>query len=167
MLNQKVKILIVEDDPDMAELICDLVEAEGWIPVTAPSAEAAQERLQQGAVQSGRSQSAGPLGPSLRAAAEGADRCRHRHGDCSRKRDPTATIRQQRFGSVNGPLILRSGARSALPIRRKRSPQRSSLCSKSSRKHRTPLSVGPRFWTGWEPTPTVLSIVMSMSWCSG
>jgi two-component system phosphate regulon response regulator OmpR len=51
MLNQKVKILIVEDDPDMAELICDLVEAEGWIPVTAPSAEAAQERLQQGAVQ--------------------------------------------------------------------------------------------------------------------
>lgn len=45
MLNQKVKILIVEDDPDMAELICDLVEAEGWIPVTAPSAEAAQERL--------------------------------------------------------------------------------------------------------------------------
>ena len=51
MLNQKVKILIVEDDPDMAELICDLVEAEGWIPVTAPSAEAAQERLQHEAVQ--------------------------------------------------------------------------------------------------------------------
>jgi two-component system phosphate regulon response regulator OmpR len=45
VLNQKVKILIVEDDPDMAELICDLVEAEGWIPVTAPSAEAAQDRL--------------------------------------------------------------------------------------------------------------------------
>ncbi|MBP2547924.1 two-component system phosphate regulon response regulator OmpR [Neorhizobium galegae] len=51
MLNQKVKILIVEDDPDMAELICDLVEAEGWIPLTAPSAEAAQERLQHEAVQ--------------------------------------------------------------------------------------------------------------------
>ncbi|MDQ0419669.1 two-component system phosphate regulon response regulator OmpR [Peteryoungia aggregata LMG 23059] len=51
MLNQKVKILIVEDDPDMAELICDLVEAEGWIPVTAPSAEAAQERLQHETVQ--------------------------------------------------------------------------------------------------------------------
>jgi two-component system phosphate regulon response regulator OmpR len=50
-LNQKVKILIVEDDPDMAELICDLVEAEGWIPVTAPSAEAAQERLQHETVQ--------------------------------------------------------------------------------------------------------------------
>ncbi len=51
MLNQKVKILIVEDDPDMAELICDLVEAEGWIPVTAPSAEVAQERLQHETVQ--------------------------------------------------------------------------------------------------------------------
>ncbi len=51
MLNPKVKILIVEDDPDMAELICDLVEAEGWIPVTAPSAEAAQERLQHETVQ--------------------------------------------------------------------------------------------------------------------
>lgn len=51
MLNQKVKILIVEDDPDMAELICDLIEAEGWIPLTAPSAEAAQERLQQETVQ--------------------------------------------------------------------------------------------------------------------
>jgi len=51
VLNQKVKILIVEDDPDMAELICDLVEAEGWIPVTAPSAEVAQERLQHETVQ--------------------------------------------------------------------------------------------------------------------
>lgn len=51
MLNQTVKILIVEDDPDMAELICDLVEAEGWTPVTAPSAEAAQERLQRETVQ--------------------------------------------------------------------------------------------------------------------
>jgi two-component system phosphate regulon response regulator OmpR len=50
-LNQKVKILIVEDDPDMAELICDLVEAEGWIPITAPSAEIAQERLQHETVQ--------------------------------------------------------------------------------------------------------------------
>ncbi|WP_337271054.1 response regulator transcription factor [Oryzifoliimicrobium ureilyticus] len=51
MLSQKIKILIVEDDPDMAELICDLVEAEGWVPVTAPSAEAAQERLQNETVQ--------------------------------------------------------------------------------------------------------------------
>jgi len=51
LLNQKVKILIVEDDPDMAELICDLVEAEGWIPITAPSAEIAQERLQHETVQ--------------------------------------------------------------------------------------------------------------------
>jgi DNA-binding response OmpR family regulator len=51
VLNQKVKILIVEDDPDMAELICDLVEAEGWTPVTAPSAEAAQDRLQRETVQ--------------------------------------------------------------------------------------------------------------------
>ncbi|RKE86060.1 response regulator transcription factor [Rhizobium sp. AG855] len=51
MLNQKVKILIVEDDPDMAELICDLIEAEGWIPVTAVSAESAQERLQHETVQ--------------------------------------------------------------------------------------------------------------------
>ncbi|THV23348.1 response regulator transcription factor [Peteryoungia ipomoeae] len=51
MLNQSVKILIVEDDPDMAELICDLVEAEGWTPVTAPSAEAAQTLLQRETVQ--------------------------------------------------------------------------------------------------------------------
>lgn len=41
MLNERIRILIVEDDPDMAELISDLVEAEGWVPVTAPSAEAA------------------------------------------------------------------------------------------------------------------------------
>ncbi len=39
MLNERVRILIVEDDPDMAELISDLVEAEGWTPLTAPSAE--------------------------------------------------------------------------------------------------------------------------------
>ncbi len=51
MLTQKVKILIVEDDPDMAELICDLVEAEGWMAVTAPSAEAAQDMLQRETVQ--------------------------------------------------------------------------------------------------------------------
>jgi two-component system phosphate regulon response regulator OmpR len=38
---EKVKILIVEDDPDMAELISDLVEAEGWSPATAASAEEA------------------------------------------------------------------------------------------------------------------------------
>lgn len=41
MLNERIRILIVEDDPDMAELISDLVEAEGWIPLTAPSAEEA------------------------------------------------------------------------------------------------------------------------------
>ncbi|XHE12548.1 response regulator transcription factor [Agrobacterium deltaense] len=41
MLNQKVRILIVEDDPDMAELISDLVEAEGWLPTCARSAEEA------------------------------------------------------------------------------------------------------------------------------
>lgn len=39
MLNERIRILIVEDDPDMAELISDLVEAEGWIPLTARSAE--------------------------------------------------------------------------------------------------------------------------------
>lgn len=45
MLNQKVRILIVEDDPDMAELISDLVEAEGWVPTCARSAEEADEIL--------------------------------------------------------------------------------------------------------------------------
>lgn len=42
MQTQKVRILIVEDDPDMAELIADLVEAEGWTPVCAASAEDAR-----------------------------------------------------------------------------------------------------------------------------
>jgi DNA-binding response OmpR family regulator len=46
VLNQKVRILIVEDDPDMAELISDLVEAEGWIPLSAASAEEAAELLE-------------------------------------------------------------------------------------------------------------------------
>lgn len=41
MLNERVRILIVEDDPDMAELISDLMEAEGWLPMTASSAEEA------------------------------------------------------------------------------------------------------------------------------
>ncbi|CAN7703601.1 MULTISPECIES: response regulator [Neorhizobium] len=41
MLNERITILIVEDDPDMAELISDLVEAEGWTPLTARSAEEA------------------------------------------------------------------------------------------------------------------------------
>jgi two-component system phosphate regulon response regulator OmpR len=45
VLNQKVRILIVEDDPDMAELISDLVEAEGWLPTCARSAEEADEIL--------------------------------------------------------------------------------------------------------------------------
>ena len=45
MLAQKVRILVVEDDPDMAELICDLLEAEGWEPAHAASAEAAAEVL--------------------------------------------------------------------------------------------------------------------------
>ena len=42
MQTQKVRILIVEDDPDMAELIADLVEAEGRTPVCAASAEDAR-----------------------------------------------------------------------------------------------------------------------------
>ena len=37
----QVKILIVEDDPDMAEMLFDLVEAEGWTPFVAGSAEEA------------------------------------------------------------------------------------------------------------------------------
>ncbi|SEM34816.1 response regulator transcription factor [Xaviernesmea oryzae] len=37
----QVKILIVEDDPDMAEMLFDLVEAEGWTPFVARSAEEA------------------------------------------------------------------------------------------------------------------------------
>ena len=41
MLNEGIDILIVEDDPDMAELISDLVEAEGWRPLAARSAEEA------------------------------------------------------------------------------------------------------------------------------
>ncbi len=45
MLIEKVKILIVEDDPDMAELISDLVEAEGWEPRLAASAERAMDLL--------------------------------------------------------------------------------------------------------------------------
>lgn len=45
MLAQNVRILVVEDDPDMAELICDLLEAEGWEPAHAASAEAAAEVL--------------------------------------------------------------------------------------------------------------------------
>ncbi|MBD8890943.1 response regulator [Roseibium litorale] len=47
MLSQKVRILIVEDDPDMSELICDLIEAEGWDPVCAGSAEEAAAVLAQ------------------------------------------------------------------------------------------------------------------------
>ena len=45
MLNERIRILIVEDDPDMAELISDLIEAEGWTPLTAPSAEGAADVL--------------------------------------------------------------------------------------------------------------------------
>ncbi|MES0884245.1 response regulator transcription factor [Roseibium sp. SCP14] len=41
MLNEGINILIVEDDPDMAELISDLLEAEGWLPHIASSAEEA------------------------------------------------------------------------------------------------------------------------------
>lgn len=37
----QVKVLIVEDDPDMAEILFDLVEAEGWTPFLAGSAEEA------------------------------------------------------------------------------------------------------------------------------
>lgn len=50
MLSERIRILIVEDDPDMAELISDLVEAEGWQPLTAPSAEAAANVLAREAV---------------------------------------------------------------------------------------------------------------------
>lgn len=50
MLNERIRILIVEDDPDMAELISDLVEAEGWTPLTAPSAEEAAGVLAREAV---------------------------------------------------------------------------------------------------------------------
>lgn len=50
MLAQKVRILVVEDDPDMAELICDLLEAEGWEPAHAASAEEAAEVLGRGPV---------------------------------------------------------------------------------------------------------------------
>jgi two-component system phosphate regulon response regulator OmpR len=39
--DMQVRILIVEDDPDMAEMLFDIVEAEGWTPVVAGSAEAA------------------------------------------------------------------------------------------------------------------------------
>lgn len=44
--NQRIGILIVEDDPDMAELIADLVEAEGWSPLVVHSAEAASAMLE-------------------------------------------------------------------------------------------------------------------------
>ncbi|TCM52291.1 two-component system phosphate regulon response regulator OmpR [Rhizobium sp. PP-F2F-G48] len=43
----QVKILIVEDDPDMAEMLFDLVEAEGWTPFVAGSAEEATVFLSQ------------------------------------------------------------------------------------------------------------------------
>ncbi|WP_159949424.1 response regulator transcription factor [Rhizobium sp. 18065] len=46
MLTDTIRILIVEDDPDMAELISDLIEAEGWIPACAGSAEEAAEMLE-------------------------------------------------------------------------------------------------------------------------
>jgi DNA-binding response OmpR family regulator len=45
VMNERIRILIVEDDPVMAELISDLVEAEGWTPLTAPSAEEAMGML--------------------------------------------------------------------------------------------------------------------------
>lgn len=47
MVDERIRILIVEDDPEMAELISDLVEAEGWMPLTAPSAEEAAGVLAQ------------------------------------------------------------------------------------------------------------------------
>lgn len=39
MESRDVRILIVEDDQDMAELLSDLVESEGWAPICVPSAE--------------------------------------------------------------------------------------------------------------------------------
>ncbi|WP_256440681.1 response regulator transcription factor [Phyllobacterium sp. 628] len=40
-----VRILIVEDDPDMSEVIADLVESEGWEAIRVFSAEEALERI--------------------------------------------------------------------------------------------------------------------------
>lgn len=40
-----VRILIVEDDPDMSELIADLVESEGWEAICVFSAEEALENI--------------------------------------------------------------------------------------------------------------------------
>ncbi|EKF17670.1 response regulator transcription factor [Nitratireductor pacificus] len=45
MDGKDVRILIVEDDPDMAELISDLVESEGWLPFCTASAEEAWQAL--------------------------------------------------------------------------------------------------------------------------
>lgn len=47
MERQDVRILIVEDDSDMAELLSDLVESEGWTPICVPSAEEALRILTQ------------------------------------------------------------------------------------------------------------------------
>jgi len=46
--NNRIKILIVEDDPDMAELIEDLIEAEGWLPTVVHSAEDATTTIEHG-----------------------------------------------------------------------------------------------------------------------
>ncbi|WP_302795467.1 response regulator transcription factor [Shinella daejeonensis] len=48
VLAEQIRILIVEDDPDMADLLADLVEAEGWTPLVASSAEAAMALIDGG-----------------------------------------------------------------------------------------------------------------------
>lgn len=47
---ENIKILIVEDDPEMSELISDLVSSEGWIPIAVASAEEAWPALTQQSV---------------------------------------------------------------------------------------------------------------------
>ncbi|RUW83004.1 response regulator transcription factor [Mesorhizobium sp. M1E.F.Ca.ET.063.01.1.1] len=47
MLLENIKILIVEDDPEMSELISDLVFSEGWMPIAVTSAEEAWRTLAQ------------------------------------------------------------------------------------------------------------------------
>ncbi len=84
MQNQRIKILIVEDDPDMAELIADLVEAEGWSPTVVHSAEDATATLVARAVpyRSARPQSARDFREdicSTRPHEPGAQ-CRHPDG---------------------------------------------------------------------------------------
>lgn len=47
MSTDATRILIVEDDPDMADMIGDLIQSEGWVGVTAPDATAALAALRE------------------------------------------------------------------------------------------------------------------------